>query len=430
MLPQVTFLIPTFNHLPALQMTLKSLQASVSPDLNYQVVIVDDFSTDNTAAWLRSLSDPRIDWVKNDCNLGYGESMNRAANMARGEVLALLNSDLILAPGWLEPMFGLLHDPLRNIGLVGNVQRRVSGDDIDHAGVRLNLKGQFEHVTELPSHIGHAFCPLVTGACMLLRRSLFEELGGFDSRFRNGCEDFDLCFRVRERGKRIGISYQSVIRHHVSLSRGKHSDQDERNSRQLLNKWRKKIKFLLTQVWYTHLTHERSSLDDAEGFDQALLDHPLIASRLLAEQQLALQESRWSRMFDSVHSGSTTRVRPIPSGTEWCPSGLRPTQRHFNFDLGTSGPISSLNLCGSLSSKSPASALVIRLGLNGLHYKSFQIARGSSFNLQLKQPLTLPKVRNRLTVSIDGGAGTADALHFLVLNWMAIDREMFEWTTI
>ena len=105
---QVSIIIPLYNCLPLTQAMLASLQATLPGRLKHEIVFIDDGSTDGTREWLRTLRGPEFNVLLNERNLGYAASNNRAANVARGEFLALLNNDLILQPGWLEPMLAAL----------------------------------------------------------------------------------------------------------------------------------------------------------------------------------------------------------------------------------------------------------------------------------------------------------------------------------
>jgi GT2 family glycosyltransferase len=240
---EISFIVPLFNHLAHTQAMLSSLLASLPPGLDYEIILVDDFSTDGTRAWLATLSHPRIKVVLNPKNLAYAASNNAGARLAGGELLALLNNDLLLAPGWLEPMIRVLRHPGLNAGAVGNVQYRVDDGRLEHAGVRLNHQGQFEHVQSLPKHgLGYQKSLALTGACLLIRRADFNSAGGFDESFINGCEDFDLCIKIRASGKQLFVALDSHIRHHISLSKNRHTQQDLQNSRRLYSRWRSIIK--------------------------------------------------------------------------------------------------------------------------------------------------------------------------------------------
>jgi hypothetical protein len=149
----------------------------------------------------------------------------------------------------------LLHQPALRAGVVGNVQHRLDpsgalAPEVDHAGVHLTPAGQFEHLRAAAADEPAFKRTLAaTGACLLLRRADFDAVGGFDVAYRNGCEDYDLCFKLRERGFYTVVATESRIGHHVSASRGGPSPQDERNSRLLFGRWRTLIKRELAAAW-------------------------------------------------------------------------------------------------------------------------------------------------------------------------------------
>jgi GT2 family glycosyltransferase len=129
--------------------------------------------------------------------------------------------------------------------VVGNVQTAVDGGQVDHAGIRINLKGKPEHVRTLPFRLlprpaARGAAEAVTGACLLIDRALWRELGGFDEGYLNGCEDVDLCFRAAEAGRRNVVALRSRVRHHVSSSPGR-KRRDEANTRRLTLRWRDRL---------------------------------------------------------------------------------------------------------------------------------------------------------------------------------------------
>lgn len=296
-MPTISFIIPLYNHLPHTQAMLESLLSSLPDGLDYEVLLVDDASTDGTQTWLHSIGHPRLRFLTNQQNQGYARSNNRGVEAAQGEYLGLLNNDLLLTPGWFEPMFAILTDPLLNAGLVGNIQYRVADQTLDHAGVQLNLRGQFEHAQTLDETKHYQKANWVTGACMLMRRDTFRALGSFSVKYRNGCEDIDLCFKIRQARKNIFVSHRSRIQHHVSLSRGTVSLQNERNSQLLFQQWRREIKHILAQQWTQALqTNQEIAINKyLDGYLPAELQNmPHLAGRLIAEDMLQKQERHWS----------------------------------------------------------------------------------------------------------------------------------------
>ncbi len=278
---EISFVVPLFNHLQHTQAMLQSLLASLPSGLVYEVILVDDFSTDGTRAWLATLNHPRIKTLLNPENLGYAASNNAGASLACGELLGLLNNDLLLDPGWLEPMIHVLRHPGLNAGLVGNVQYRVDDGRLDHAGVQLNHRGQFEHVQSLPVNgLGYQRSLAITGACLLIRKVDFNSAGGFDEGFINGCEDLDLCFKIRTSGKQLFVALDSHVRHHVSLSRDGQTLQHLRNSQRLYSRWRILIKHNLARRVIT-------SIHSGTGMHSAAL--------MISENLIQAEEACWSR---------------------------------------------------------------------------------------------------------------------------------------
>jgi GT2 family glycosyltransferase len=263
---QVSFIIPLYNCLALTQAMLASLQATLPRELTYEIIFVDDGSTDGTRAWLESLAAPcRV--VLNERNFGYAVANNRGAAVATGELLALLNNDLVLKPGWLEPMLATHRTLGAQAGLVGNVQLDVRTGAIDHAGIFFNHKGKPEHARELPAPFTRFFRPFqrveaVTGACVLIARSLWTQLGGFDEGYINGCEDVDLALRASTAGRINAVTWRSVVHHHVSSSPGR-KRRDEENTHRFTLRWREELVRRAARHWCWHY-YETCSLDPRE----------------------------------------------------------------------------------------------------------------------------------------------------------------------
>jgi GT2 family glycosyltransferase len=247
---RVSFIIPLYNCLPLTQAMLASLRATLPAGLTHEIIFIDDGSTDGTREWLKALSlsnglktftAPPFQVLLNERNLGYAISNNRAAAVARGEFLVLLNSDLVLTPGWLEPMFAAHQSLGPRAGLIGNVQLQATTGAVDHTGIIINRTGKPEHDRSRPSRLRTRLRPVrevpaVTGACLLVERALWTQLGGFDEAYINGGEDIDLGFRARAIGRVNAVALPSVIRHHVSSSPGRKL-RDEQNSERLVRRW-------------------------------------------------------------------------------------------------------------------------------------------------------------------------------------------------
>lgn len=250
-----------------------SLRATIPSGITYEIILVDDGSTDVTREWLFTLHAPfRI--VLNERNLGYAGANNRGAAIATGQWLLLLNNDLVLTRGWLEPMLAAYRRLGSRAGVIGNIQRDIRTGYVDHSGIFINLKAKPEHDHALPPRWWRwarrtRKVSAVTGACALIERALWQQLGGFDEGFSNGGEDVDLCLRARAAGRVNAVALRSIILHHVSSSPGRKL-RDEQNSRRLATKWRDQLEALAWHRWcWNHLDREWTSPHAAAEYRSA-----------------------------------------------------------------------------------------------------------------------------------------------------------------
>jgi GT2 family glycosyltransferase len=294
----------------ATQEMVASLQKSMPRGLSYEIILVDDGSTDGTREWLAGLGEPfRV--VLNERNMGFGTATNRGAALARGEVIALLNNDLILRPGWLQPMLRVLRLYGRGAGLVGNVQLNAATLEVDHAGIWITLNGKPEHDRRSPRLASLLFHPspsafAVTGACMLVRADTWRRLGGFDEAYINGCEDVDLCLRAREAGLTNAVALRSRVLHHVSSSPGRNL-RNEENARRLVLRWRRELALEASRLWtWEHfcgiLPEPRDFPDTADALRMALyLAHlggsPPPAAVAAMNAAIEVELAHWREMF-------------------------------------------------------------------------------------------------------------------------------------
>lgn len=246
----ISIITALYNNLELTKQYWTSLQEN-PPTEQWEIIWVDDCSTDGTREWLASQQYKNCQIILNESNIGFAGSNNLGVKAARGEILCLLNNDTLLTPNWFEPMLGALRTKPR-VGIVGNVQVQVTSKLIDHAGMAFDLVGDTIHPSKnlaLESLNGAGdFYNSVTAACWLIRKDTFVKNGGFDTSFRNGYEDADLCLRLGEKGYQHWVSYESWIWHHVSASRGKGENVDP-NRIEFLKRWGQRTPKLAQNDW-------------------------------------------------------------------------------------------------------------------------------------------------------------------------------------
>jgi len=309
----LSIIIPVFNKKTLTQNMLTSLVKTLPQGLAIEVIIVDDSSTDDTSAWLAGLrivdlACPQIKslvTLRNTENLGYAKSNNLAAKHAQGAVLALLNNDLVLKPGWLEPMLAMFDRHLLRPIIVGNLQYQPHTELLDHAGIEVRFDTEsnrpvIEHRKEpIPAEPEKVFA--VTGACCLIARQTFETLGGFDERYINGGEDVDLCMKVAQAGGACWIVPKSNVWHHVSQTRGRQEDRDERNSWRLFQLWHKQIARELEYSCaglFTNAPHEDPLTKRmATEFRAGTRSLAPIAVKVMAQKYVQAELARWEKQF-------------------------------------------------------------------------------------------------------------------------------------
>ncbi|WP_164084910.1 glycosyltransferase [Pseudazoarcus pumilus] len=210
--PLISILIPSRDQLPALQRCLTSILEN-SGDLSFEIVIVahetQDPSASHFLAELPAAAPRRIRVLAENGPFNFSVLINRAAAVARGRFLLLLNNDTaILQPDWLPRLLALFDDPA-----VGIVSPRLVFPDgrIQHAGVTLGLSGAADiawvgTAMDEPGPLGllaHTReVSAVTGAALMIREDLFAALGGMDEAYDIGFGDFDLCLRAAKAGAR------------------------------------------------------------------------------------------------------------------------------------------------------------------------------------------------------------------------------------
>lgn len=249
--PIISIIIPTKDRIDLLRRCVESIQIRTSY-ANYEVIIVDNLSEKKeTAEYLdflqKNFENYRI--LKFSEKFNYSKLNNFAVKFTHGEHLLFLNNDVeVLNSEWLEAM--LEQSQRDEIGCVG-AKLHYPDKKIQHAGVIIGLAGAAEHIyrrydsSEL-GYMGHLVSirnySAVTAACLMIKRSIFNEIGGFDESFEIGFGDVDLCLMAREFGyENIFTPYAQLI-HYESSTRGiSSSDPHPNDTKFFLDKWQRYI---------------------------------------------------------------------------------------------------------------------------------------------------------------------------------------------
>lgn len=189
------------------------------------IVVADSTTSSAVMSELNETGGEQLQIVGFDRPFNFSEKCNVGAKEARGELLLFLNDDTaVLTPDWLTTMAGFLAEP--DVGAVGATLLFEDGR-LQHGG-HLFLGGNAGHVMfgMLPDddrNRGAVWLDRevvgVTAACLMMRRSLFDELGGFNEEFANNYNDVELCLRIREAGYRIVVTPHARLTHFESVSR-------------------------------------------------------------------------------------------------------------------------------------------------------------------------------------------------------------------
>ncbi len=235
--PRVSIVMPLYNQVDYTQACLKALEET-SNGVPHELILVDNGSSDATGALLdRMAGQARV--IRNGENLGFARGNNIGAKQAQGDYLVFLNNDTAPHAGWLKALVEEA-DADSHIGVVGAKLLYPDTGRIQHAGIEL-INGVPDHVcrqaaADDPKVNQARDLDMVTGACLLIRRELFDRLGGFDEGYVNGVEDVDLCLRVREAGYRVRYCPASVLDHHEGSTEGRY-DHVRPNLERFVARW-------------------------------------------------------------------------------------------------------------------------------------------------------------------------------------------------
>ena len=257
--PLVSIVIPTKDHVETLDACVKSI-AQKATYTNYEIVLVENNSEDQeTFAYYETLPErvaaasggkgtARVEWWPGEFN--YSQIINFGVKHAKGDYLLLLNNDTeVISPDFIEEMMGYLQRP--DAGVVG-AKLYFADHLVQHAGILVGVRGALAHANQdfsskREGYLARAVRPgnfsAVTGACQMVRRDVFEQVGGYNEEFAVGFNDADFCLRVWEAGYRTIFTPYAELYHYEFTSRGREEANEEK-----LRRW-KREQALFMQRW-------------------------------------------------------------------------------------------------------------------------------------------------------------------------------------
>jgi GT2 family glycosyltransferase len=221
--PRTSIIVLNWNGLRWLDGCLAALRRQRG---SFEVIVVDNASTDGSAQWLQDVPDIAVAAL--DRNAGYAGGNNAGARQARArDYLVFLNNDTVAQDGWLEALVGALDADEHAALATSHIVFMHDASIVDSAGDGyLRAGGAFKrwHGTRHPPGAGVEEVFGACGAAFAIRRRVFESLGGFDERLFMVYEDVDLSYRARLAGHRCVYVPEAVVHHagSAALGRGSH----------------------------------------------------------------------------------------------------------------------------------------------------------------------------------------------------------------
>src|SRR4051794_7509270 len=210
-----SIIIPVLNQDHLTRRCLDTLLGPAPCRARFEIVVVDDGSAAATARLLAGYGD-RVRVVGHERNRGFAVSCNDGAAVARGRFLVFLNNDTIPLSGWLDALVDYALARPR-VAVVGS-KLLYPDRSIQHCGLAVCADRHPRHLyvgfpPDHPAVNKSRRLQIVTGACLLIRREVFETLSGFDTSYINGFEDVDLCLRVCAPGREVHYCHESELYH-------------------------------------------------------------------------------------------------------------------------------------------------------------------------------------------------------------------------
>lgn len=245
--PLVSIIIVTFNNLALSRLCLESLLRSTDYS-NYEVIVVDNNSSDETRSFLTEISglEKNLKIILNDVNYGFAKANNQGLEISSGDYLVLLNNDTIVPPGWLSRLVRHLQDP--QVGMVGPLTNFVGNESKIKATYRTWAEmEEFSQNLIWVNDLKIADIHMLAMFCVAMRRDVFEQAGPLDEQFGIGMfEDDDYSLRIKRLGYRLICAADCFVHHFGQaafgklINEGRYDNLFNENRARFENKWQLK----------------------------------------------------------------------------------------------------------------------------------------------------------------------------------------------
>ena len=222
----VSIVIPHWNNVDVLSECLESI--SNTNFENFETIVVDNASTDNSVASVRS-NYPNVKLIENDKNYGYAGGCNIGAEAASGDFLIFLNNDTVQEKDWISNLIKTINSDDKIAAVQPKILNYYDRNVFDYAGG----SGGHMDIYCFPFARGRIFsfqendegqynnkekCFWSSGTCFMVRRELFQKAGGFDESFFAHMEEIDMCWRLYAMGFEVWVEPDSVVYHKNALT--------------------------------------------------------------------------------------------------------------------------------------------------------------------------------------------------------------------
>ena len=253
--PLISIVIPNKDHVEDLRRCITSIEKK-STWKNYEIVVVENNSVEQSIRdYYKELgSDPKVKIVTYEGGFNYSRINNVGVKETKGEYLLFLNNDTeVISPDWMEQL--LMYAQRKDVGAVG-AKLYYADNTIQHAGVVIGLGAHrsagHTHYKMPREHLGYMgrLCyaqdvTAVTGACLMVKKSIYEEVDGLDESFTISLNDVDLCLKIREKGYLNIFTPFAELYHYESKTRGMEEGEKlhryERECAHFRDKWKEQL---------------------------------------------------------------------------------------------------------------------------------------------------------------------------------------------